>query len=416
MTRYSIKIICLTLVLTLTAYALVACLHREYYFSALGCLLVQLGLIANIIRTQRHFLTSAHNTLERIRMGDMSDRTTTRSGDISAALAHELDKTFDTYKQRLQSEAIRQHYYEQILDEVDTGVLVCKQDGEITWQNRASISLLGTLRDVPLSWISGTSAQKVTYNNHNRMYEMLVCSRRFIVNKQDLRIVSLRDIHEVLEEQEIEAWQKLVSVLTHEIMNSLTPIIGLSEPKENEYPTPTITEADKALSVIHRRSKGLLDFVNNYRQLTRIPKPQCESIPVEEYCSDLQELYGNRLHYTIVPSNLEVYADPRLLMQVLVNLVKNASESGSDTIEINSTRQANGYVEISVRDHGQGILPEVIDSIFVPFFTTKSQGSGIGLSLCKQIIKKHGGRIHVKSSPNHGSVFTINLPPSASPV
>jgi nitrogen fixation/metabolism regulation signal transduction histidine kinase len=349
-------------------------------------------------------------------MGDMSDRTTTRPGDISAALAHELDKTFDTYKQRLQSEAIRQHYYEQILDEVDTGVLVCKQDGEITWQNRASISLLGTLRDVPLSWINCTSAQKVTYNNHNRMYEMLVCSRRFIVNKQDLRIVSLRDIHEVLEEQEIEAWQKLVSVLTHEIMNSLTPIIGLSEPKENEYPTPTITEADKALSVIHRRSKGLLDFVNNYRQLTRIPKPQCESIPVEEYCSDLQELYGNRLHYTIVPSNLEVYADPRLLMQVLVNLVKNASESGSDTIEINSTRLANGYVEISVRDHGQGILPEVIDSIFVPFFTTKSQGSGIGLSLCKQIIKKHGGRIYVKSSPNHGSVFTINLPPSASPV
>lgn len=248
------------------------------------------------------------------------------------------------------------------------------------------------------------------------MYEMLVCSRRFIVNKQDLRIVSLRDIHEVLEEQEIEAWQKLVSVLTHEIMNSLTPIIGLSEPKENEHPMPTITEADKALSVIHRRSKGLLDFVNNYRQLTRIPKPQCESIPVEEYCSDLQELYGNRLHYTIVPSNLEVYADPRLLMQVLVNLVKNASESGSDTIEINSTRMANGYVEISVRDHGQGILPEVIDSIFVPFFTTKSQGSGIGLSLCKQIIKKHGGRIHVKSSPNHGSVFTINLPPNASPV
>jgi signal transduction histidine kinase len=234
---------------------------------------------------------------------------------------------------------------------------------------------------------------------------MLVCSRKFVLDRQTYRIVSLRDIHEVLEETEIEAWQKLVSVLTHEIMNSLTPIIGLSESAEGMD-----ERADSALAVIHRRSKGLLEFVNNYRKLTRIPQPQMESVPVQEYFNDLEQFYGDRLRCNVSPSALEVYADPRQLMQVLVNLVKNASEASDGVIELNASRMADGNIEISVRDYGHGILPEVMDSIFVPFFTTKAQGSGIGLSLCKQIVKQHRGRLQVKSSPGRGSTFTIVLP------
>lgn len=162
------------------------------------------------------------------------------------------------FRQRLQSEAIRQHYYEQVLDEVDTGVLVCREDGEITWQNRASILMLGSMHGLPQEWIATRSAHKVTHTHHNTVYEMLVCSRKFVQDRQTYRIVSLRDIHEVIEETEIEAWQKLVSVLTHEIMNSLTPIIGLSESAEGMD-----ERADSALAVIHRRSKGLLEFVKN---------------------------------------------------------------------------------------------------------------------------------------------------------
>lgn len=405
MTRLTLKVLCTTVLLTLSAYALVACLLHDFYFSAFGCLLVQVFVIIYMVSMQKHLLSTMLGTIELIRMGDTSDRVSSSKGCLGRTLVRELNLTFDIFRQRLQSEAIRQHYYEQVLDEVDTGVLVCKEDGEITWQNRASILMLGSMRDLPQEWIATHSAHKVTHTHHNTVYEMLVCSRKFVLDRQTYRIVSLRDIHEVLEETEIEAWQKLVSVLTHEIMNSLTPIIGLSESAEGMD-----ERADSALAVIHRRSKGLLEFVNNYRKLTRIPQPQMESVPVQEYFNDLEQFYGDRIRCNVSPSALEVYADPRQLMQVLVNLVKNASEASDGVIELNASRMADGNIEISVRDYGHGILPEVLNSIFVPFFTTKPQGSGIGLSLCKQIVKQHHGRLQVKSSPGRGSVFTIILP------
>ena len=405
MTRFTLTVLCTTVLLTLSAYALVACLLHDFYFSAFGCLLVQVFVIIYMVSMQKHLLSTMLGTIELIRMGDTSDRVSSSKGSFGRALVRELNLTFDIFRQRLQSEAIRQHYYEQVLDEVDTGVLVCREDGEITWQNRASILMLGSMRDLPQEWIATHSAHKVTHTHHNTVYEMLVCSRKFVLDRQTYRIVSLRDIHEVLEETEIEAWQKLVSVLTHEIMNSLTPIIGLSESAEGMD-----ERADSALAVIHRRSKGLLEFVNNYRKLTRIPQPQMESVPVQEYFNDLEQFYGDRLRCNVSPSALKVYADPRQLMQVLVNLVKNASEASNGVIELNASRMADGNIEISVRDYGHGILPEVMDSIFVPFFTTKPQGSGIGLSLCKQIVKQHRGRLQVKSSPGRGSTFTIVLP------
>ena len=405
MTRFTLKVLCTTVLLTLSAYALVACLLHDFYFSAFGCLLVQVFLIIYIVSMQKHLLSTMLGTIELIRMGDTSDRVSSSKGCLGRTLVRELNLTFDMFRQRLQSEAIRQHYYEQVLDEVDTGVLVCREDGEITWQNRASILMLGSMRDMPQEWIATHSAHKVTHTHHNTVYEMLVCSRKFVLDRQTYRIVSLRDIHEVIEETEIEAWQKLVSVLTHEIMNSLTPIIGLSESAEGMD-----ERADSALAVIHRRSKGLLEFVNNYRKLTRIPQPQMESVPVQEYFNDLEQFYGDRIRCNVSPSALKVYADPRQLMQVLVNLVKNASEASDGVIELNASRMADGNIEISVRDYGHGILPEVMDSIFVPFFTTKPQGSGIGLSLCKQIVKQHRGRLQVKSSPGRGSTFTIVLP------
>lgn len=405
MTRFTLKVLCTTVLLTLSAYGLVACLLHDFYFSAFGCLLVQVFVIIYMVSLQKHLLSTMLGTIELIRMGDTSDRVSSSKGCLGRALVRELNLTFDIFRQRLQSEAIRQHYYEQVLDEVDTGVLVCREDGEITWQNRASILMLGSMHGLPQEWIATRSAHKVTHTHHNTVYEMLVCSRKFVLDRQTYRIVSLRDIHEVIEETEIEAWQKLVSVLTHEIMNSLTPIIGLSESAEGMD-----ERADSALAVIHRRSKGLLEFVNNYRKLTRIPQPQMESVPVQEYFNDLEQFYGDRLRCNVSPSALKAYADPRQLMQVLVNLVKNASEASNGIIELNASRMADGNIEISVRDYGHGILPEVMDSIFVPFFTTKPQGSGIGLSLCKQIVKQHRGRLQVKSSPGRGSTFTIVLP------
>lgn len=290
-------------------------------------------------------------------------------------------------------------------------MVVCDSHGTVTWQNRAAIALLGTCRTLPAEWLTMHRAQTVRHTHHGTAFEMLVASTTFVLTGDTCRIVSLKDIHEVLEETEMEAWQKLVSVLTHEIMNSLAPIIALSE--QGVAPDRTVDDADPArmaLSVIHRRSRRLLDFVENYRKLTRLPQPRPEWVEMSEYCADLSQFYADRLRFDIQPSGLRVWADPGQLMQVLVNLVKNAMEAGPGEVWLSARRSVDSCMEICVTDHGRGIAPDVLERIFMPFFTTKAEGSGIGLSLSRQIALRHGGTLRVKSEPGKGSSFILRLP------
>ena len=201
----------------------------------------------------------------------------------------------------------------------------------------------------------------------------------------------------VVAEAETEAWQKLIRVLTHEIMNSIAPIISLSQ-------------------TIHRRSKGLLDFVENYRKLTRIPTPTMQIFPISVLFSDLQKLVpadGIHVVYSIRPAELRLYADRSMIEQVLINLLKNAVEACCDSespeIRVEAFRQ-DGMPVITVSDNGSGIVPEALDKVFVPFFTTKQGGSGIGLSVCRQILNRHGGNITVTSEMEKGTVFTLQFP------
>lgn len=220
---------------------------------------------------------------------------------------------------------------------------------------------------------------------------------------------------------ENEAWQKLVRVLTHEIMNSIAPIISLSETIteraiQNEMNEDNYQSMLQSIQSIHRRSKGLLDFVENYRKLTKIPAPVIWSIPVSELFDHIEQLFAGEktsLHFSIVPSNLHIPADRSLIEQVLINLVKNAIEACADLpdgeIQINAFRK-EGSSMITISDNGRGIVSEAMDKIFVPFFTTKPGGSGIGLSLCRQIINRHGGTISVTSEEEKGSTFSLSFP------
>lgn len=225
----------------------------------------------------------------------------------------------------------------------------------------------------------------------------------------------------VVIETENEAWQKLVRVLTHEIMNSIAPIISLSETITERADQNEMNEGDyqtmlQSIQSIHRRSKGLLDFVENYRKLTRIPAPVIRSVPVSEIFNQIEYLFTENkssLHFSIASSNLHIHADRSLIEQVLINLVKNAFEACADSsdeeIWVEAFRKDNTVV-ITISDNGCGIVPEAIDKIFVPFYTTKSGGSGIGLSLCRQIINRHGGTISVISEVENGTTFSISLP------
>lgn len=219
----------------------------------------------------------------------------------------------------------------------------------------------------------------------------------------------------VLERNEMEAWQKLIRVLTHEIMNSITPIISLSETlSEREMTEKNYPVMRQGMQTIHRRSKGLLEFVENYRKLTRLPAPVRRPVSVSELLQDLQKLFSeDYIRIEIPETDRTLPIDRTQIEQVLINLIKNAKEACGKkehpSIEVKMLPALSWQCMITVRDNGEGILPEVQDKIFVPFFTTKSSGSGIGLSLCKQIMNRHGGNITVQSVVGEGSCFTLQF-------
>ncbi|MDR1169527.1 MAG: HAMP domain-containing histidine kinase [Prevotellaceae bacterium] len=223
----------------------------------------------------------------------------------------------------------------------------------------------------------------------------------------------------IVSKAETEAWQKLIRVMTHEIMNSVAPIISLSETitdqagedlNEERY-----RECMAAMQSIHRRSKWLLDFVENYRALTRIPSPVMRQFHINELFGDIRNLFAREttpVSFYARPADIRIYADRSLMEQVLINLIKNALEACRNTAAPLISVYAfsdKGKSVITVTDNGRGIVPEVLDRIFVPFFTTRHGGSGIGLSLCRQIISRHNGTISVISEPDVKTVFTIRF-------
>ena len=261
----------------------------------------------------------------------------------------------------------------------------------------------------------------------------------------------------MMEEAEVKAWQKLISVLTHEIMNSIAPIISLSEtlsedvgkePVENSGKeaienagAEAIENAGKeaienvgtgpvenreidperyrimqqAMETIHRRSKGLLTFVENYRKLTRLPQPVKQPILLDNLIETIQQLItpgGIRFTYSVYPSRLILNADKEMVEQLLINLLKNAHEAceGMTDKKVELKAEMVGdTVHLTVKDNGQGISPEAMDKVFIPFYSTKTGGSGIGLSLCRQIVARHKGKISVQSD-KRGTVFKIEFP------
>lgn len=196
----------------------------------------------------------------------------------------------------------------------------------------------------------------------------------------------------------------------HEIMNSITPIISLSETlstREVEY-----SRMQQGMQVIHKRSKGLLEFVENYRRITRIPAPVKEKVTLAELFNGIAELIPNdSISFAHPAPQISIKADRTQIEQVLINIIKNAIEACAEVpspqIQVKSSVSETGAVSITVSDNGPGILPNVLDKIFIPFFTTKENGSGIGLSLCKQIMHLHGGNITARSTPEQGSQFTL---------
>ena len=397
--------------------------ERRLWISTATCALAFVGICAGLYMAQTRQLKILYGFIRGKAKGGSKERP--RMGHATGkavSLEQEIEHLLQAHSRQMESEAAQQKYYELLLDHVDTGVVSCEADGTIRWMNHAAERHIGMLRQVPEQWnaMASGAAAVVPFERHGATKDFLLSVTWFSLNGRPQRLFTLRDIRHVLEQQEIASWKTLTRVLTHEIMNSISPILSLTETLTTAgYDRPgqeEVSDMQQALKVIHRRSRGLLDFVENYRKLTRLPAPQYTDIRADELFSDLQRLFGDpRLVVDQPYPDFTFRADRGQVEQLLINLLKNARDASSATDrEISlSLRRDTDEVFISVQDHGTGIPPEAQERVFVPFYTTKPDGSGIGLSLCKQIAFLHHGHLSLHSVVGKGSCFTLCLPRNA---
>lgn len=348
----------------------------------------------------------------------------------------------------LQQEA-KYQYFGTMLDTINAFLIVADEQGKVHWMNRAAVDGLcgfsihhlqdlqvldGALPEMMMQLKPGlqklmqletktneaaAGKKALDAGNQNAGKADFVLSVVNFFNKGfAYRLYTLQNVQPVIQKNETDAQQQLVRVLTHEIMNSLTPIISLADTLCEGVEQDTLEHDDllMALQAINRRSNGLLQFVENYRKLQRISKPLFEDVRIGDLVADLQHLYPDSIfHYEIENEDQIVQIDRSQIEQVLINLLKNAQEAVEKeeapfvclTTHLSSNKR--DFI-ISITDNGKGILPEVMERIFVPFFTTKTSGSGIGLSICKQIVTLHGGTITASSKPDDKTTFSVVLP------
>jgi two-component system nitrogen regulation sensor histidine kinase NtrY len=362
----------------------------------------------------------------------------------------ELNLSMNTVNQQIQQLKIenrsQEQYFQILIEHLATGIITYDSKGYVLHANSSAKKLLSTevlthIQQIErlneklyqtIKNIKPSERRLISFKSDQDEIQLSLKATSFRSNNAELVILSIQDIKSELDEKELESWMKLIRVLMHEIMNSITPITSLSEslshiygsqdnPVLPEQVTPrTITTTLQGLNVIKEQGKGLMSFVESFRKLTRVPEPEKKMFKVADLISRVQILYSSleksdkvSLVVSLKDTEQEIFADQNLISQVLLNLVKNALEANENNpdgqIKIVAGTYTNNRPEICVIDNGPGIPEENIDEIFVPFFTTRQTGSGIGLSISKQIMRLHGGNLKVKSVPGKETVFCLSF-------
>lgn len=408
--------------------------YNLYFCVFFSCVLV-LVIVAYLVFVYLQVIRRMARMLESIRYSDFTLSFSPKGGsEMEKKMVDNLNEVITQFRIQQSEMEEKYLYFETLLDTIDTSVLVTDKQGEVMWMNRASVQdlcghtihQLEELKvlnlDFPmlLNTLLPGEVKVIRIYKEEIMQDMAVTVTEYSTKGALLRLINLKNIRSILEENEIEAWQKLVRVLTHEIMNSITPIISLSDTLCECALQQGLEEENlmmQGMKTIHRRSKGLMNFVENYRKLSRLSSPVLAPVKVGELLGDIKKLFWSskvRYIYKLENADRKLMIDRSQMEQVLINLLKNAGEACEDLVNpevvVETTFQEDKHIfRLSVTDNGCGILPEVQDRIFIPFFTTKPTGSGIGLSLCKQIVTMHGGSIRVKSELGKGSCFMLKL-------
>lgn len=337
-------------------------------------------------------------------------------------------------------------YLQAIVDHANMALICFDSSGNIVLSNAAARKLIdkpsiSNIRGIKiynpvlgraLGSLEAGKAQLLRYDRKGAQVALSIQSSQFILKEGEYTIVTFRDIHNELEQQEADSWQKLIRVLTHEIMNSAIPLSNLSqiinEMVHNKmvmggaspvFSSEELNDLSYSLERIEKRSRGLVHFVSGYKKFTELPQPKFQQINVHDLISGVERLMSHEFMKMNVTTSicchsdgLKVLGDLELLEQVLLNTLQNAVEALQEASEpeIKIEMEVHGnQVLIHIQDNGPGIDDDILDHIFIPFFTTKPKGSGIGLSISKKIMRLHDGNLYVSSQKGAGTVFTMEL-------
>ena len=364
--------------------------------------------VVGYIRLYRHYRRNIKKVtflFDAIDNGDFSFNFPTEKGFKEDKILHKSLNRIKLFLQHTREEQMdREKYYEQILNAVDTGILVVDGHDNILQHNQAALRLLDTDVLTHMNQVKGKLKDE-----HLAKHET-----QAMLKDKHVRIIALSDVSHELSNQEVDSWIKLIRVLTHEIMNTITPVTSLSE----TLLTRVTEDKDlkQGLETIHKTGTELLAFVNNYRRFTHVPQPQPALFYVEPFLERMALLCNHDVEIEVSPKDLLVYADESLLSHVVTNLLKNAVEAFREKEKLSFIRlqaYANAQESIIIDvSNNAGLIPEDVAShIFIPFFTTKPEGSGIGLSLSRQIMRVSGGSLSLHQDKAQGiTTFRILIP------
>jgi len=358
-------------------------------------------------------------------------------------LNQEFNEVLEAFRKTRSEKEEHGQYLNTVVQQVRTGILSFDADGNVQLINTNAKRFMGILALKNIKELiprnprlyhainSVEPGKSELYKSNSELY-LTIQATQLRVRGVDVKLVTLQNIQSELQKQELEAWQNLTRVLRHEIMNSITPISSLTstlrevldhemEKQENHYVLKEEGAEDlrEGLSTIENRSRGLIKFIDAYREYTSLPQPKIATVRLKEMLYRVAQLMKTELKKTNIDFHVEcpseyltIQADVEMIEQVVINLLKNAIEALGETpnprLDLIGSH-ADNAVKIEIIDNGSGIIKEALDHIFVPFYTTKKKGSGIGLSLSRQIMQMHNGSISVESEPDVQTVFTLRF-------
>ncbi|WP_396591287.1 sensor histidine kinase [Allomuricauda sp. R78024] len=445
--NFYVQLIFRVLFITLTALAFAFAVFKLWYFTLAFSIIFLVAQVYSLIA----FINSTNRKIsyffDAIRNEDFTLRFPEK---VSIKSFKELNQSLNRVNGLIQEVhlqlQIREQYYQEILKQASIGIMTFNDKGHILFSNPTLEKLLNY---TPLNHIKQLAQvdeglyqvfksfkpfdrKLFQLTNEREQIQLALKSTPITLDGKSLILVVVQDIHEELDEKETESWVRLIRVLTHEIMNTITPIASISDSIIKYYKkdgkvvsSKSLDETQikntlKGLEVIKEQGGNLMDFVQSYRSLLNVPEPNRTIVSGKKLLGKIEVLMSTRpeneqtnFYVECNPDELEFFIDEKQITQVLINLGKNALQSVRETkkgqVHIIAGIENDGVKYIEVKDNGPGIPSDLIDEIFVPFFTTKNEGTGIGLSLSKQVMQLHGGNLKVRSIQNQETVFRLTF-------